>query len=141
MKLKIEQFEAAVYLIEKSHGNKKSEYEEQVIHSSGLSQYDVNELQQIIIDGFNIGIYSTQEERISVYWCLGKLHKRELIPLFTEWLSNEFNAGNPYTVYQLLISLGNMEEPVFNSDREGGSAYYETELNMRDAKEYLNTHT
>lgn len=44
---------------------------------------------------------------------------------------------NPNAVYQLLIALGNMGEPVFNKDREGGSAIYETELNLKDAREYL----
>jgi hypothetical protein len=30
-----------------------------------------------------------------------------------------------------------MEEPVFNQDRDGGSADYETELNLRDARQCL----
>ncbi len=137
MKLTTEQFVAAVYLFEKANGNKKDEFEEQHIQDSGLAKFEASQLEGIIIKGFEDNLYTTQEERVDVYWCLGKRFNKELIPLFIEWLESEASSKNPYTVYQLLISLGNMGEPVFNKEREGGSAYYETELNMRDAENYL----
>lgn len=138
MKLTDEQFEALAYIFERENGNKKSDYENKVIAESGLSNFEPELLERSVVDGLNNGIYDSSTDRISAYWVLGKRFNRNLIPSFKKWLQKEFDLNDPLAVYQLLISLGNMEEPVFNPDRDGSSAYFETELNMRDAKDYLN---
>ena len=137
MKLTNDQFEASAYIFEKANGNKKSKYEEEVIAEFGLNNIEPTELKTVIVDGLNNGLYSDLEDRISAYWSLSKIHDMDLIPEFKKWLKIELDKQDPNGVYQLLIALGNMGEPVFNKDRDGGSAYYETELNLRDAKAYL----
>lgn len=60
-----------------------------------------------------------------------------MIPNFKKWLKIELENENSDTVYQLMIALGDLEKPIFNSDRNGSSAFNETELNLRDANKYL----
>ncbi|WP_412560842.1 hypothetical protein [Winogradskyella sp. MIT101101] len=138
MKLTNDQFEEVAYIFEKANGNSHSDYEKGIISASELTKFKPTELEQIIVDGLEKSIYDGSTDRISAYWALGKRFNRNLIPLFKKWLQKEFDLKDPQAVYQLLISLGNMEEPVFNPDRDGGSASWETELNLRDAKAYLN---
>ena len=137
MKLSNNQFEAVAYIFEEANGNVKTEYEEEVISESGLREFEPNILEKIIMDGLNDGIYTENADRISGYWVLGKRFNVDLIPSFRKWLKTELELNEPHTVYQLLISLGNMDEPVFNTDRGGSSGFDETELNLRDAKDYL----
>ena len=137
MKLTNDQFEAVVFIFEKANGNLKTDYEDQMISESGLSDFEPVTLEKIIVDGLNNGIYNGSSDRISAYWALGKRFNGELIPVFRKWLKQELHFNESYAVYQLLIALGNMEEPAFNPDRDGSSAYSETELNMRDAADYL----
>lgn len=136
MKLTNDQFEASAYIFEKTNGNKKTEYEEKIITESGLTELKPNELKNQIVNGLNSGIYSDLKERISAYWTLSKVHDTNLIPEFRNWLKTEFEKHEPLAVYQLMIALGNLEEPVFNKNRTG-SAFNETELNLRDAENYL----
>jgi hypothetical protein len=51
---------------------------------------------------------------------LSKRFHRNLIPLFKGWLKSELDEGNGADIYQIPFALGNMGEPVFNIDREGG---------------------
>jgi len=139
MKLTNNQFEASAYIFEKANGNKKSEYEEKVIAESGLNNLKPIELETQIVNGIDNGLYSDSKERISAYWSLSKIHKTELIPNFKKWLKIEIENENADTVYQLMIALGNLGEPIFNIDRNGSSAFNETELNLRDARKYFET--
>lgn len=136
MKLTNDQFEASAYIFEKANGNKKTEYEENLIAESGLTELNPSDLKIQIINGLNSGIYSDSKERISAYWTLSKVHDINLIPDFRKWLKTEFENQESLAVYQLMIALGNLEEPVFNRNRTG-SAFNETELNLRDAENYL----
>lgn len=138
MKLTNDQFEASAYIFEKANGNKKTEYEEKVIAESGLNNLKPIELETQIVNEINSGLYSDSKERISAYWTLSKIHKTELIPNFKKWLKIELENENADTVYQIMIALGNLEEPIFDTDRNGSSAFNETELNLRDAENYLN---
>ena len=136
MKLTNDQFEASAYIFEKANGNKKTEYEEKLIAESGLTELKPNDLKMEIINGLNSGLYSGSKERISAYWTLSKVHDANLIPDFRKWLKTEFEKQEPLAVYQLMIALGNLEEPIFHKNRTG-SAFNETELNLRDAENYL----
>jgi len=138
MKLTNDQFEALAYIFERENGNTKSDYEMKIIAESGLAELEAEVLERNVVDGLDSGIYDGSTDRISAYWALGKRFNRNLIPSFKKWIRKEFDLNDAQAVYQLLISLGNMEEEVFNPDRDGGSASWETELNMRDAKDYLN---
>ena len=114
-----------------------TEYEEETISKSGLSEFEPVTLEKIIVDGLNNGIYKEKADRISGYGVLGKRFNIDLVPFFRKWLKLELDLNESHTVYQILVSLGNMEEQVFNIDRKGGSSFDETELNLRDAKDYL----
>ena len=139
MKLTNDQFEACAYIFEKANGNKKTDYEERIISESGLSDFKPDELKIQIISGLNNRLYSDSKERISAYWSLSKLHDINLIPDFGMWLKKELKKQEPIAVYQLMIALGNLEEPVFHKNRTG-SAFNETDLNLRDAKLYIETY-
>jgi hypothetical protein len=49
----------------------------------------------------------------------------------------EYERQDSAPVYQLMIALDNLGENIFNKDRKGGSSSFEIDLNMRDAKKYL----
>ena len=137
MKLTKDQFLEAGFIFEKANGNSHSEFEKKIIAESELTQYKPTELEQIIVNGLNSGIYTNVDERISGYWSLSKIGNRNLIAEYKKWLRNELANENGIAVFQILIGLDRLDEPAFNEKRTGRGAD-ETELNLRDAKKYLN---
>jgi hypothetical protein len=141
MKLTSDQLEAAVYIFEREHGNTTPGWERRFTAQSGLSDLQPKEVEKIIVDGLNAGIYDSNPDRTIAYWALGKRFNRSLITDLRKWLWKELDLNAPDAVYQLLISLDNLDEPVFHPDRNGGYALHETELNLRDARNYLRSYT
>jgi len=137
MKLTNEQFEEAAYIFEKANGYSHSDYEKKLIAESGLNDLSVTELEKIIVDGLNSDIYNTESERISAYWSLYKIGNQNLISDFKNWLESELKNNQKATIFQILVALDSLGEPSFHEERTGRAAD-ETELNIRDAKEYLN---
>ncbi len=137
MKLTNEQFTEVAFIFEKENGNSHSDFEKSIIAESKLTAYKPSELEQIIVNGLNSGIYKTEEERVSGYWSLSKIGNRNLITEYKKWLRMELENENGIAVFQILIGLDRLDEPVFNEKRTG-QAVNETELNLRDAKKYLN---
>ncbi len=74
--------------------------------------------------------------RSAAYWALSKRHDGSLLAHFRSWLGHELGQEEPNGLFQLMIALDNLNEPVFAGDRTG-YAYHEIELNRRDAKRYL----
>lgn len=140
MKLTNDQFEEAAFIFERENGYSHSDYEKEVIAGSDLTAYQPAELELMIITGLNNGIYIEEFDRVSAYWSLSKIGKPELIQNFRRWLQEEFKKNNTIPVYQILVALDRLEEPVFHSERTGTAAD-ETDLNMRDAKNYLDKKT
>lgn len=138
-KLNLDQFEACAYLFEQEHGRELHESESERLRHTQLPSDNTKELEEIITSGLDHNLYGNIEERASAYWSLTKRHNSNLIPHFTTWLKNEFEEENHGPVYQLLIALGNLDVEVFGKDREGSTAGFEIELNMRDAEDYLKT--
>jgi len=136
MKLNSNQLEAAGYLFEKVNGNNHSALLEKIITESGLSDLKISNLEKIILDGINSGLYKDNQSRTSAYWALSKRFNNELIPNFKKWLQFEIENGNSGPLFQLMIALDNIEEPVFHEARSGHTID-EIELNLRDAKSYL----
>jgi len=136
MKLTNEQFTETAFIFEKANGNSHSEYEKQIISESKMTNFETKELEQIIIDGLNSGIYKNEDERVSGYWALSKLGNRNLISDFKKWLRTELQSGKGIAIFQILVALDRLEEPAFHENRNGRGAD-ETELNIRDAKQYL----
>ncbi|PQB04338.1 hypothetical protein [Aureitalea marina] len=136
MKLTNEQFTEAGFIFEKANGNSHSDYEKQIIAESELTKFKPAELEQIIVDGLNSGIYKNEDERVSGYWSLSKIGNRTLIAEYKKWLRTELQNENGIAVFQILIGLDRLEEPAFNENRTGRGVH-ETELNLKDAKLYL----
>ena len=91
MKLTNEQFTEAGFIFEKANGNSHSEYEKQIIAESELTKFKPTELEQIIVDGLNSGIYKNEDERVSGYWSLSKIGNRNLIAEYKKWLRTEIH--------------------------------------------------
>ena len=136
MKLTNEQFTEVAFIFEKENGNSHSNFEKGIIAESKLTEFKASELEQIIVDGLNSGIYKTEEERVSGYWSLSKIGNRNLVAEYKKWLRTELENENGIAVFQLLIGLDRLDEPAFNKNRPGRGAD-EMELNFRDAKQYL----
>ena len=102
-----------------------------------MTKFKPTELEKIIVDGLNSGIYKNEDERVSGYWSLSKIGNRNLIAEYKKWLRTELENENGIAVFQILVGLDRLDEPAFNENRTGRGAD-ETELNLRDGKEYLN---
>lgn len=137
MKLTNEQFTEAAFIFEQENGNCHSNYEKEIISESKLTEFEPTELQQIIVDGLNSRIYENEFDRVSAYWALSKIGNHNLISDFQKWLKMELEYGNGISIFQILVALDRLDEPAFSEKRTGRAAD-ETELNIKDAKHYLN---
>lgn len=59
---------------------------------------------------------------------------------FKKWLGTELENENAFAVFQILVALDRLEEPAFSESRVVRGED-ETELNLIDAKEYLNNNS
>jgi len=136
MKLTNNQLEEAAFIFEKENEYKHGEFEKEVIKRSNLLHLLTSELKTIIVNGLNSNLYTDSIERVGAYWALSKTNDKSLIPEYKNWLKKEFNLKNETPIFQILIALDRFEEPAFHENRN--SRYYDqTELNFRDAKNYL----
>ncbi|MBC3846969.1 hypothetical protein H8K90_11305 [Winogradskyella echinorum] len=136
MKLTNEQFTEVAFIFEKENGNTHSDFEKGIIAESKFKNFESSELEQIIVNGLNSGIYKNEDERVSGYWALSKICNQNLIAEYKKWLRKELENENGIAVFQILIGLDRLDEPAFNKNRSGRGAD-EMELNFRDAKQYL----
>ncbi|MEM6685275.1 MAG: hypothetical protein AAF617_05710 [Bacteroidota bacterium] len=136
MIFKNDQFVAIAFLFEKENGNTPSEYEESVINLSKLKTIPVPQLETFIIEGLHENAYKIEKTRTSAYWALSKRFNPKLIPHFKVWLQKEIDAKKSTAMFQLMLALDKVDEPVFHPSRNS-SAVDEVELNLRDAKHYL----
>ena len=130
------QLEACAYIFEIANGNTFEDFRIEVIATSQLPATNPDDLAEQIINGIESGSYITESSRGSAYWALSKRFDAELIPLFRKWLRNELKLENEGGLFQLMIALNNLDEPVFHKERSGFSSF-EIELNYRDARYYL----
>lgn len=122
-------------IFEQANGNRLDENDVLLIEKSTLSNCSAEYLEAALVESLNAGRPTSY--RASVYWALGKRFNRELIPDFKKWMAQELQNQEFGAVYQLLIALDNLEEPVFGNDRNGSYSAMDTKLNVRDAKIYL----
>ncbi len=137
MKFTSNQFTEIAFLFERANGNIHSDYERKIINESSLKKIDRDYLKEQIIDGINSKIYADAALRTNAYWALSKLPNPNLIPNLRKWLKLELENNEMGTLFQIMIALSNLEEPVF-SNKRSGFAFDEIELNRRDAQQYLN---
>jgi len=135
MKIHIEHFEPICYLFEQANGRTLSDWEEQLISASGYGEAKHEQLVKVIMESIE---QAPEDEgyRIAAYWSLSKRFDPELISYLKRQLKQELDDENKGTVYQLMICLDNLSEPVFDSKRTGYSLL-DFELNFRDATDYL----
>jgi|GEM_PF-4326175 len=94
-------------------------------------------LQNDLVNALNDNAPEDAEARRLAYWALSKRADAALIPSFRNWLSQELKGNDAQAIFQLMIGLDNLEEPIFDVSRSG-YASFEEELNRRDASRYLN---
>lgn len=124
-------------IFEQANDNVLNDSEFLLVQGSGLSHYSPQELETLLVNS----IHSADiESRGKTYWVLGKRFNSELIPVFKKWLKIELMTPNPELVYQILIALDNLGLPVFGEDRGGSYSIMDVELNLRDARAYLQSH-
>ncbi|WP_204347112.1 hypothetical protein [Psychroserpens algicola] len=137
MKFTQHQFTEIAFIFEKSNGNNHSNYEKDIIAKSELTKFNTTEIEELIVNGINSGIYKKEAERVSGYWALSKTRNRKLITEFRKWLLTELNLDNGIAIFQILVALDRLDEQVFHKSRNSRGVD-EIELNINDAKYYLN---
>lgn len=128
------QLEAAGYRFERSLGRALDEREARIVRSVELPAEDIAELAQVLVR-FLESDPASVESRIRAYWALSKLFDRALLPRFRSWLRRELRRSSD-ALFQVMIALDNLGEPVFPPERTGVAAF-EKARNMRDAARYL----
>lgn len=137
MKIEADQFDAISYIFEMANGNNLGNYETRIIDTSKVKGVSPVILVNAIIESFKEANPGDISYRTSAYWALSKRFDKKLIPFFQKQLELELTIEGIPAVFQLLIALDNLTEPVFGKDRNGSYAGMDIELNMRDAKNYL----
>ena len=137
MKIKEDQFDAIAYIFELNNGNVLDDYEYKVIDKSGFKDIPADVLTDAILDNLNDDHSMDTTYRILAYWALSKRFDTNLLPFFRDKLKLELSIDGIPAVFQLLIALDNLDQPVFGDDRDGSFSADDTELNIRDAKAYL----
>ena len=121
-------------IFEQANGNTLNDNDALLVKNSGLDHYEPKELEKLIASSIDD---AEPEYRRKAYWVLGKRFNINLVPSFNKWLKIELNNKNPDLVYQILIALDNLELPAFGTDRDGSYSAQESDLNLRDARLYL----
>lgn len=135
MEISEENLLVTALIFEQANGNRLGENDIQVIEAAGLSGASAELLEEALLEALNAERPSAY--RSTAYWALSKRFNRELIPYFMKWMKKELENSEPGAVYQLLIALDNVEEPVFGKDRNGSVSVMDAGLNVRDARTYL----
>lgn len=124
-------------IFEQANGNVLTDNDASLVNNSGLDHYKPEELEELVASSIE---GAEPEFRGRAYWVLGKRFNKSLVPRFNKWLEMECKNQNSELVYQLLIALDNLELPVFCADRDSGYSVQESDLNLRDARSYLENH-
>ena len=141
MEIKEEQFDAIAYIFEINNGNTLGAYENQIIEDSGLRDIPASELAEAILGNLNEKHSGNTAYRLSAYWALSKRFDKNLLAFFQKSLAAELQIEGIPAVFQLLIALDNLNEPVFGKYRNGSFSGDDVESNCQDAKNYLAKYT
>lgn len=137
MKFSVDNLLDIALIFEQANGNNLGDNDALLVKNSGLDHCQPEELEKLIISTI---VDADPEYRSKAYWVLGKRFNKNLVHSFNEWLEVELNKKNPDLVYQILIALDNQGLSVFGTDRDGSYSSQEADLNMRDARLYLDNH-
>jgi len=137
MKLSEDNLLDIAIIFEQANGNTLNDNDAMLVKNSGFDRYQPKELEELIASSIDD---AEPEYRSKAYWVLGKRFNINLVPSFNKWLEMELNNKNSDLVYQILIALDNLELPAFGTDRDGSYSVQESDLNLRDARLYLENH-
>ncbi|MEO5711994.1 MAG: hypothetical protein ABIT37_00760 [Luteolibacter sp.] len=129
---------AAVLIFELANDRVLSEAELEEIERHEFTGIAPSLLQKELIHLICSEDKTDADDRRSAYWALGKRFDASLIPFFRDQLRIE-QQRDVDAVYQILIALDNLNEPVFGGDRGGSYSLLDKELNWIDAGRYLST--
>lgn len=137
MKFDHDEFTEIAFIFEKENGRNHSEFEKKIIEESKFKDIPTDQLEMGIVNGIQDKIYKSEAERVSAYWTLSKRGNKKLILRFKNWLKTELEDENPIAIFQILVALDLLGESSFSEERIQLDSN-ETELNIRDAINYLN---
>ncbi|MES2440358.1 MAG: hypothetical protein V4584_14915 [Verrucomicrobiota bacterium] len=126
---------AVAFFFERENGNPLGENELAEIKEHGLEFADAEAIArqlQLSLGGNPL----SADARASIYWALSKRFDDSLLPFFQESLARELGEDNS-PVFQVMIALDNLNQPVFSKGREGSFSVLDDELNRGDAAAYL----
>jgi hypothetical protein len=126
---------AAAFLFESHRGLSLGPHEVAAIQQSGLEATDPETLAHELKRMIAAENKADSRDRQQAYWALGKKRDPSLIPFFRDRLSLELRR-DMIAVYQIMIALEDLDEPIFTQERSG-RAMDDYELNRRDAERYL----
>ncbi len=126
---------AAAFKFEHERGVALDDHDHALIAWAGFDQVPIVDIVSQLLASIET-VLRPAGVKCTGYWALGKLYSDELLPFFRQALAVEINDDRE-AVYQLLIALDNLNEPVFGADRSGSYSSSETDLNLRDAHNYL----
>ena len=135
MKFTSENLQDIALIFEQSNGNTLDANDINIINNSGFNEYKISEIENMLVN--SLVAEKSVSLRGSIYWALGKRFNKKLIPNFRSWLKNEIELKEAGALYQLMIALDNLEEPIFDIDRDGSYSSLDKDLNLRDAKKYI----
>lgn len=126
---------AAAFLFEGLNGHSLGSFEKSEIDKCDLAATDPEKISGAIRMAIEQDHKSSSTYRQTAYWALGKLHDPGLLPFFEKQLHLELQR-DLLAVYQIMIALDNLDEPVFSDERPGSTAH-EYDRNREDARRWL----
>jgi hypothetical protein len=136
MRISIDLFPAIAFLFARANGNKLGEYEQGELEKCGLSKADPDQLAEQLLQAIEDDDSCDATLRGASYSALGKRFDKSLLPFFRRSLRREL-ARDMHAIYQIMIALDNLNEPIFSEARDGGYSSSEIDLNRTDAEGYL----
>ena len=126
---------AAAFRFEAARGVRHSDFETEIITELELDTIAPDDLAHTLWDWLG-GKGADSPLRSSAYWALGKRHDPRDLTSLVAVLHREL-PRDADAVYQILIALENLGEPVFPPEQRGRSSR-DHESNRAAAQRYLN---
>lgn len=126
---------AAAARFSQLNGDHLTDFDLAELRTWGLVEISADDLAESILERLRGAVEPPRTFRDSAYFVLGKKFDPSLKSFFVERMEFELSRDME-AVYQLMIALDNLREPVFAKDRTGYSVL-DNDLNRRDAENYL----
>jgi hypothetical protein len=135
--ISIDDLTAAGYVFEQARGISLETFQVELITACGYENCLPEEMKTKVVKHLLSAKDATEANRATAYWALGKSVDEKLVGFFRKQLVAEIERSAADAVYQILIALNDLGEPVFGSDRGGTYDLFDRTLNFRDAHSYI----